>query len=100
MSCFDQSRHGDRCVEAQELLHRDGHEVGLVHEPREVLGVVREMPQRRPDRAPRGVDARHEDEDIVPKTCSGAKLLTVDLHVQEIGGEVVARIGHVVFHLL
>ena len=54
---LDQSGHGHRRVEAQELLDRGGHEVGLGDQSLQVLGVVGEVPQRRADRRPRGVDA-------------------------------------------
>ena len=86
--------HGDRGVEAQQFLDGGIPEgvIGFGHATA-VVFVAGEVPQRRADRRPGGVDAgnqlqvAHADHDLV------GQRLTVDLGLAEGGDEVVPGVG-------
>ena len=59
----DHAGHRDRRVGTEELLERERHHLGVVEQALVVLGVLGEVPQRRTDRRPRGVDAGDEQQD-------------------------------------
>ena len=88
--------HRDRRVRAEELLEREHHHVGIVGETLAVLGMLREVPQRRADRRPCGVDAGDQEQHDRAAHVFGLELHAVDLGVEHVRREVVARIVEVV----
>ncbi len=64
-----------------------------------VLGVLGEVPERRTDRRPRGVDAGDEQQDDRTAHVLGSELVALDLDLEQVAGEVVARVVDVVLHL-
>ncbi|MFP6708732.1 MAG: hypothetical protein VCE75_22435 [Alphaproteobacteria bacterium] len=60
-------RHGDTagrswCVQPQHFLNGAGEQLWLARQALPVLWMGGEMQQRRADRAPRGIHARHQDQ--------------------------------------
>ena len=98
---LDQPGHGDRRVGAEELLHRGRQQAGLGDQPRDGRpgsgpGATATTPIALQVVSMPAISSRA----IVPATCSGVELLAVDLGVDEVGGEVVARVVEVVVDLL
>ena len=69
--------------------------VGLGGEALAVVGVLREVPQRRADRRPRGVDAGDHEQHHRAADVIGVQLVAVELGLEQEDGEVVARVREV-----
>ena len=96
-----QPRHRDRRVRAQQLL--DGHRPDLrpLAQLGTVFGVLGEVPQRRSDRRPRGVDPGDEHQVARAEDVRVGDRVAVDLALRELGDQVVvARVGAAVGDLL
>ena len=89
----DHPRHRHGRVRAQELLDGRVHERGFGREPVAVVGMLREVPQRRADRRPRRVDARDHQQHHRARDVVGVKLVPVELGLQQERGEVVLRLA-------
>jgi hypothetical protein len=87
-----QARHRHRGVGAEELLERERHHVGVVEQALVVLGVLGEVPQRRSDGRPRRVDPGDEQQHDHAADHVVVHRLPVDLHVQEVAGEIVTGV--------
>ena len=85
--------HGDRGVGPQQLLDRGRDQVGLGDQAPAVVGVLREVPQRGADRAPRRVDAGDDQQLAGAEHVRVRHRLAVDLAVEQLGDEVVARVA-------
>ena len=94
-SLDDEAGHRDRRVRTEELLHRGVHERGLGREALAVFGVLGEVPERRADRRPRGVDAGDHEQDHRAAHVVGVELLAVELRVEQERREVVLRVRDV-----
>ena len=95
----DHAGHRDRGVRTEELLERERHHLGIVGETLTVLRVLREVPDRRTDRRPRRVDAGDEQQEDRAADVLRGELVAVDLDLEQVAGEVVARVVDVVLHL-
>ena len=77
----DHAGHRDRGVRTEELLERERHDLGVVDEALLVVGVLGEVPQRRADRRPGGVDPGDEQQDDHAADDVVVDRLPVDLDV-------------------
>ena len=83
-------RHGR--VRAQKLFDGGRDQSRFSDEPRAVLGVLGEMPERRADATPGGVDAGEEQEERRAEHVRLGDRLAIDLSVEEVGNQVVFRV--------
>ena len=93
-------RHRHRRVGAQQFLHGDRQELRLRPEPLSILGMSGQVPQRRSDGAPRRVDASQEQQRDRAADMAHLERDSVHLRVEEVRGEIVARVVDVVLHLV
>jgi hypothetical protein len=96
---LDQPGHGDRRVGPEEFLHRGRQQPGTGSEPRAVPGGLGQMPQGRADRAPGRVDAGDQQQGHRADDVRGIEPVTVQFGVDQVAGEVLARVLEVVAYL-
>ena len=70
------------------------------YELRGGVGVLREVPEGRADRTPRGVDAGEEDEEAGTQHVRLRHWFAIDLFVEEVVDQVVLGVRLVLFDLL
>ena len=93
----DLATHRDGGVEAQHFFgRRSPQQVAVVgcDERRTLVGILAEVPQARPDRTPRGVDAGDDHQADVALLELHLDGLAVDLGVGDQGEQVVLRLRH------
>ena len=95
----DHAGHRDRGVEPQELLDREVGRVEVGDEALQIIRMLRQVPDRRTDRRPRGVDPGDEQQHDHAAHHLGVELLAVELDVEEEADQVVARVLDVVADL-
>ena len=96
----DDPGHRDRRVRPQQLLDGGRHQLGLGDQAPTVVGMGGEVPHRRADRRPGGVDPGDQRERGDAEDDLVAERLAVVLGVQQLADEVVARLGLAALHLL
>ena len=96
---LDEPSHRHRRVGAQELLEREQHHARVVDERAEVVGMGGEVPDRRADRAPRRVDPGDQQQHDRSADVFVGELVAVDLDVEQVGRQIVARVLDVLLDL-
>ena len=96
----DHAGHGDGRVRPQELLDGGRHELGLTGQAAPVVGVRGEVPDAGSDGAPRRVDAGDQQQHDRSAHVLVRQLVAVELDVEEVGDEVVARFDTVALDVL
>ena len=80
---------------AEELLHCGVHQRGVGREAGAIIGMLREMPERRTDRRPRCVDAGHHQQHHRALDVIGMQFVALELGFEQERGEIVTGLGEV-----